>query len=280
MRWRSSRRSSNIEDRRGIRTGARVGIGGGAAVILAVIVMLLGGDPGAVIDTIGTPTTQTVEPGTPAASDEGADFVAAVLGETEDTWTALFRDMGRSYDPPLLVLFSDAVESACGMQSAAVGPFYCPADYKVYIDLSFYRELRERFGAPGDFAQAYVIAHEVGHHIQNLLGISQRANAQRARVGQVEANEISVRIELQADCLAGVWAHHAEAQRDLLEAGDIEEGMTAAAAIGDDRMQRNAGRAITPESWTHGSAAQRARWLRRGIDSGDINQCDTFNATI
>jgi len=280
VRWRSSRRSANIEDRRGVRASTGLRVGGGAAVVLAVIVALLGGDPGAVLDGIGGPaTSEEVPTGTPSRTDEGADFVSAVLAETEDTWTALFQAMGRSYAPPVVVLFTDAVQSACGMQSAAVGPFYCPPDRKVYIDLAFYRELRDRFGAPGDFAQAYVIAHEVGHHIQNLLGIAARVNAQRARAGEAERNALSVRMELQADCLAGVWAHHADAQRDLLEAGDVEEGLTAAAAVGDDRMQRSAGRAITPESWTHGSAEQRTRWFRRGLEEGTLDGCDTFSAS-
>jgi predicted metalloprotease len=215
----------------------------------------------------------------PPADDEGADFVSRILGDTEDTWTALFAQQGRRYDAPVLVLFSQAVQSACGTNSAAVGPFYCPADQRVYIDLSFYRELRERFGAPGDFAQAYVIAHEVGHHVQNLLGIADQVRALRGRADEAESNALSVRMELQADCLAGVWGHHMQKERHLMEAGDLEEGLGAAAAIGDDRMQRGAGRAVQPESWTHGSSDMRTRWLRRGLENGSIEMCDTFGTT-
>ena len=205
--------------------------------------------------------------------------MATVLGYTEDTWHELFDRMGRQYREPTLVLFSGMVDSACGFADAAMGPFYCPADEKLYIDLSFYHELRDRFGAPGDFAQAYVIAHEVGHHVQNLLGIAQEVQAMRQRVGEAEGNALSVMMELQADCLAGVWASHTERAQGFLEQGDLEEGLTAAAAIGDDRMQRRAQGYVIPDAFTHGSSAQRVEWLRRGLATGDVAACDTFNAS-
>jgi predicted metalloprotease len=219
-----------------------------------------------------------VDPRRPAAGDEGAEFVSVVLADTEDTWTGVFRTEGRSYREPTLVLFTGAVESACGFAQAAVGPFYCPGDQKVYIDLAFYEDLKNRFRAPGDFAQAYVIAHEVGHHVQNLLGISSRVQAARARASEADGNALSVLLELQADCFAGVWGHHANRTRQLLEEGDIEEGLTAASAIGDDRMQRQAGRYVTPESFTHGSSEQRVRWFRRGLEEGNLGACDTFSS--
>jgi predicted metalloprotease len=218
-------------------------------------------------------------PGTaPPADDEAAQFVATVLGYTEDTWRELFKQMGRTYREPTLVLFSGQVASACGYAQAAMGPFYCPADEKVYIDLSFYRELRERFGAPGDFAQAYVIAHEVGHHVQNLLGIAEQVQGVRQQVSETEANSLSVMMELQADCLAGIWAHHTERAAQILEQGDIQEGLDAAAAIGDDRLQRQTQGYVVPDAFTHGSSAQRVRWFREGLDSGDLQACDTFDA--
>jgi hypothetical protein len=201
-----------------------------------------------------------------------------VLGYTEDTWGALFQQMGRTYREPALVLFTGQVDSACGFAHAAMGPFYCPADEKVYIDLRFYRELRDRFGAPGDFAQAYVIAHEVGHHVQHQLGIAQQVQNLRQQVSESEANALSVMMELQADCLAGVWAHHTEQAQQILERGDIEEGLNAAAAIGDDQMQRQAQGYVVPDAFTHGSSAQRVRWFRQGLESGDLQACDTFNA--
>lgn len=208
--------------------------------------------------------------------DEQSQFVAVVLADTEDTWNAVFRKAGRDYREPSLVLFSGSVRSACGFAQAAMGPFYCPADQKVYIDLSFYSDLQNRFRAPGDFAQAYVIAHEVGHHVQTLLGISEQVRRQQAQLSKVEANQLSVRQELQADCLAGIWAHHADRTRALLEEGDIEEGLNAASAIGDDRLQKQSQGYVTPESFTHGSSAQRVKWFKRGYVSGDINACDTF----
>jgi predicted metalloprotease len=210
--------------------------------------------------------------------DEGADFVAVVLGDTEDTWSEIFASGGERYAPPKLVLFSGMVRSACGMAQSAMGPFYCPMDQKVYIDLDFYRDLRERFRAPGDFAQAYVIAHEVGHHIQTLLGTSQQVQAARERSSEEQGNALSVRLELQADCYAGVWAHHADRARQILEQGDVEEGLNAAAAIGDDRIQRQTQGTVVPESFTHGSSQQRVAWFRRGLESGSMKSCDTFAA--
>jgi predicted metalloprotease len=211
-----------------------------------------------------------------AEQEELADFVSVVLADTEDTWHALFQKMGGTYKEPNLVLFSDAVQSACGRAGASTGPFYCPADSKVYIDLSFYRDLRERHSAPGDFAQAYVIAHEIGHHVQNLLGTSRKVQSMRGRISQEEYNALSVRLELQADFYAGLWAHHANRSRHILEAGDVEEALGAASAIGDDRLQREARGYITPESFTHGTSEQRVRWFRRGLESGDFKQGDTF----
>jgi len=281
MRWRVSRRSDNIEDRRG--RGAAVGVAGGGLILVAALVLaLLGEDPTVLLDAIDQQAgpvrvdTGPASRGAPGAQDEQADFVAAVLGDTEDTWAQIFAGRGAQYQPPTLVLFNDAVQSACGINSAAVGPFYCPPDRKVYIDLAFYRDLKQRFGAPGDFAQAYVIAHEVGHHVQNLLGIAEKVQALRGRVSEAEANALSVRMELQADCFAGVWGHHANAQRQLLEQGDVEEGLNAAAAIGDDRIQKRTTGYVNPESWTHGSSAQRVEWFRRGLETGDIAACNTF----
>jgi predicted metalloprotease len=242
-----------------------------------------GVDPSVLLEQSGTsldtsaPNFETPA-GTSGEEDQLAEFVAVVLGDTEDTWHELFRRMDQTYREPQLVLFSGAVQSACGMASAAVGPFYCPADQKVYIDLSFYRDLKYRFEAPGDFAQAYVIAHEVGHHVQNLLGISEQVQRLRSRVDEADGNRLSVMLELQADCLAGVWAHHAQRARQILEEGDIEEGLNAASAIGDDRLQRRARGTVTPDSFTHGSSEQRIRWFRRGLQTGDVNQCNTFNA--
>ncbi|MGH9331268.1 MAG: KPN_02809 family neutral zinc metallopeptidase [Vicinamibacterales bacterium] len=277
MRWMTGRRSSNIEDRRGMSLPIA---GGGIATVVALLLALFFGvDPGVVFDTSAPPPTQA--PSDPSASARGTadpvrDFVAVVLADTEDTWAELFRRMNREYRQPRLVLFSGAVQSACGMAGAAVGPFYCPPDQKLYLDLSFFRDLRDRFRAPGDFAQAYVIAHEVGHHVQTLLGVTEKVAASRGRGSRTEANALSVRQELQADCFAGVWAHHANASRQLLEPGDIEEGLAAAAAIGDDRLQRQTQGRVVPESFTHGSSTQRVRWFKRGLDSGQAQSCDTF----
>lgn len=280
MRWQMGRRSANVEDRRGMSFGRGVAGGGIGAVVLALIAMFLGVDPSIVLQQ-GPPASsvspQSPQTSNPPANDPLSEFVSVVLADTEDTWNALFRQAGLEYREPRLVLFSGAVQSACGFAQAAVGPFYCPMDQRVYIDLSFYQDLKYRFNAPGDFAQAYVIAHEIGHHVQNLLGISERAQAMRSRLSPPEANAISVRLELQADCFAGVWANHAQRTRQILEAGDVEEGLNAASAIGDDRLQRQARGYVAPESFTHGSSAQRVRWFKRGMTSGDLQQCDTFN---
>ncbi|MEL6221127.1 MAG: neutral zinc metallopeptidase [Cyanobacteria bacterium J06626_14] len=280
MRWKMGRRSRNIEDRRGSRGGRTVAAGGGLGVIvIALIVMLLGGDPTVVLNQTG-PISQQPVPTQPRQSspeeDQLVDFVSVVLADTEDTWNEIFQELGGDYREPTLVLFSDAVNSACGFAEAAVGPFYCPADEKVYIDLSFYEDLKRRHQAPGDFAQAYVIAHEVGHHVQNLTGISGQVQQLQRQVSQVEANQLSVRLELQADCFAGLWAHRADEARQILERGDIQEALNAASAIGDDRLQRQARGYVTPDSFTHGSSEQRVRWFSVGLESGAIQQCNTF----
>ncbi len=304
MRWKRGRRSSNIEDRRGarLRTGLpslfprRMGgtasgrpRGRGGLVVTVLILLglyFLGVDPRLLLQS----DSISVGPGSgipgadsgaaPAArspqEQELADFVSVVLADTEDTWRQIFQARGGSYREPTLVLFSGRVSSACGMASAAVGPFYCPGDQKLYIDLSFFDDLKERHGAPGDFAQAYVIAHEVGHHVQNLLGISDKVQSARRRVGEVEGNQLSVRLELQADCLAGVWGYHADRSRQLLEEGDIEEALRAASSIGDDRLQRQSRGRVVPESFTHGSSEQRVRWFQRGVRSGTLESCNTF----
>jgi len=268
--------------------GGGLRIGGGGLLLMLLVLWLLGADPMALLSMLaegGGPAAQVdpggYETGVPAPrtggpQDEQAEFVSVVLADTEDTWEELFAAAGRRYQPPRLVLFTDVVRSACGMAQSAMGPFYCPADRKVYIDLGFYRDLQERFRAPGDFAQAYVIAHEVGHHVQTLLGVSQQVAEQRQRLSQAAGNQLSVRLELQADCLAGVWAHHADRSRQLLEEGDVEEGLNAAAAIGDDRIQRQTQGTVVPESFTHGSSEQRVAWFRRGLESGRLEACDTF----
>ena len=279
MRWEMGRRSDNVEDRRGMRPG-RVALGGGiGGIILIVVALLLGVNPQQLLQQMPTDqsASQTqVQPRDPA-EDRMAQFVSVVLADTEDVWRAQFQAMGRQYREPKLVLFTEQVESACGYASSAVGPFYCPGDEKVYIDLAFYQELQDRFGAPGDFAQAYVIAHEIGHHVQNLLGISEKIHSQQQRVSREEANQLSVRLELQADFLAGVWAHHAQKLRNILEPGDIEEALGAANAIGDDRLQMEGRGYVVPDSFTHGTSAQRVHWFRRGFETGDLNQGDTFN---
>ena len=276
MRWEFGRRSTNVEDRRGSRVSAPVVGGGIGAVVLAVIVALLGGDPSVILEQTQTPSDRSSQTQRPATEDQAAEFVSVVLADTEDTWSNLFQQMGRTYVEPKLVLFTNAVESACGFARSAVGPFYCPADQKVYIDLSFYQDLKNKYQAPGDFAQAYVIAHEVGHHVQNLMGISSRVSRLQRRVSEVEANQLSVRQELQADCFAGVGAYHANQSRQILEPGDIEEALNAASSIGDDRLQSQSRGYVVPESFTHGSSAQRVRWFKRGIQTGDPAQCDTF----
>ena len=280
MRWRTGRRSSNIEDRRGQRRRAGAFKGGiGTVVIALALAYFLGIDPQVLLQMQqgGAPMTADEDWQPSAEEQELADFVSVVLADTEDTWNAIFGRSGLEYQEPVLVMFSGSVQSACGMASAAVGPFYCPADNKVYLDLSFFRDLKQRHGAPGDFAQAYVIAHEVGHHVQNLLGISDKVRQAQGGAGKAEANELSVRLELQADCFAGLWGNHADRSRQVLEQGDIEEALGAASAIGDDRLQRESMGYTVPESFTHGTSEQRVRWFRRGIETGETANCDTFN---
>jgi hypothetical protein len=309
MREERMRQSSNVEDRRGQSPrggfpypggggGGRMVAGGGLGmIILLVIIVLMGGNPLAMLGgsggtggTINLPMpgggsgggmgmpgggTVAVDP----SQDASAQFVARVLGDTEDVWNTIFREqLGEDYQEPVLVLFSGQVESACGFASAASGPFYCPADQKLYIDLNFYEELSRQFGAPGDFAQAYVIAHEVGHHVQNLLGVTGQVHQMRERLSQEDYNQLSVRLELQADFYAGVWAHHSQRERQVLEQGDVEEGLRAASAIGDDMIQRRTQGRVVPESFTHGTSAQRVKWFRKGMETGDITQGDTFKA--
>src|SRR5262249_27377246 len=282
MRWQMGRRSDNSEDRRGIGAGG-VAVGGGlGTIVLVLIALYLGVDPSVLLQggspAVGTAPPAVERPTTSPEQDKLKDFVAVVLGDTEDTWRDLFRRMNREYREPLLVLFSDVVRSACGTAQSAAGPFYCPGDQKVYLDLSFFRDLRERFRAPGEFAQAYVIAHEVGHHVQTLLSISEKVRAIQSRGSEREARALSVRLELQADCFAGVWANNANRSRQILEQGDIEQGLNAAAAIGDDRLQRQSQGTVVPDAFTHGSSAQRVRWFKRGLEGGDVRQCDTFAA--
>jgi hypothetical protein len=280
MKLDDQRESDEVEDRR----GGGGGIGGGAigigTVVIALVAWYFGIDPSAVMDaaqSVAPPEASAPAP-VPGPRDELSVFVSRVLASTEDTWEDIFREGGSSYRHPKLVLFSGRTPSACGTGQAAMGPFYCPGDEKVYIDLSFYRDLRDRFRAPGDFAQAYVIAHEVGHHVQHLLGISAKVDALRGRASQSEFNRASVRLELQADCFAGVWAHRAQRTRGILEPGDLEEGLAAAAAIGDDRLQRQSQGTVVPESFTHGTSAQRVKWFRAGFDTGSLKACDTFAA--
>jgi len=281
MLWQGRRESENVEDDRGSGGGRRIAVGGGiGGVILVVAYLLLGGDPQALLQQqqqqSSLSSTRQVDPNAPR--DEATKFVAVVLADTEDAWRDQFRQMGRTYEEPKLVLFSGQTRSGCGAASAASGPFYCPEDRRLYIDLAFYQMLRERFGAPGDFAQAYVIAHEVGHHVQNLLGISNKVQAARGRVSEAEYNQLSVRLELQADFFAGVWARYADRVKHVVEAGDIDEAMRAASAVGDDTLQRRSRGYVVPDSFTHGSSEQRARWFRKGYDTGDIRQGDTFAA--
>ncbi len=280
MRWQMGRRSDNIEDRRG--GGVPLGVAGGGigTIVLIIAALFFGFDPSIVLQG-GDPGSQVAPgPGGPPskAQDELRDFVSVVLADTEDVWREVFRRGNREYRDPTLVLFSGSVQSACGMAGSAVGPFYCPGDAKVYLDLSFFRDLRDRFRAPGDFAQAYVIAHEVGHHVQALLGISERVQQARRRADERQGNRLSVLLELQADCLAGMWAHHAQRARQILEQGDVEEALGAASAIGDDRLQRQAQGHVTPDSFTHGTSAQRVEWFQRGLEGGRLDQCDTFAA--
>lgn len=280
MRWQGGRQSDNVEDRRG-NPGSPVALGGGLGMlVLVVIALVLGIDPRPLLQNAANlqPQQQAapVDPEQQGADNELRQFVAVVLGDTEDVWNALFEDMGRQYPNPTLVLFTGQTQSACGFAEAAMGPFYCPADQKVFIDLAFYDEMKTRFGAPGDFAQAYVIAHEIGHHVQNQMRILEKVHALKGRVSDAEYNEYSVRLELQADFLAGVWAHHAQKMRDILEPGDVEEALNAASAIGDDRLQMQSRGVVVPDSFTHGTSAQRARWFRKGLQSGKVNDGDTF----
>lgn len=282
MRWKKGRRSQNVDDRRGQSVKRSAGIGGGAVIIALLAAVLLGQDPLKVLNQMGglsggqsgqqqAPTQQS------AADNEAADFVSVVLADTELVWQKVFAQHGAKYSPPTLVLYSGQTRTdACGLGQAAAGPFYCPGDYKVYIDLSFLGEL-QRLGAPGDFAFAYVIAHEVGHHIQNISGVATKVQQAKSRASKIEQNALQVRMELQADCYAGVWAHHAHKDRQVLETGDVEEGLAAAASVGDDHLQKSAGRRVRPETFTHGTSEQRSRWFYSGLESGDLNTCDTFS---
>ncbi len=282
MRWQGQRESSNVEDRRGMGS-RRTGLGLGTIVIAMIAAWLFGVDPRMImgvlegVDTMTGSSTRQQGPA-PAPTDETGRFVSVVLASTEDVWSEIFRQSGRTYQPPKLVLYSGRIDTACGLGAAASGPFYCPGDQRLYIDLAFFQLMRERLGAPGDFAQAYVVAHEVGHHVQNLLGTMQQMDRARGRASGQQYNALSVRLELQADCYAGVWANHSQQARNWLEKGDVEEGMGAASAVGDDRLQRHSQGVVVPESFTHGSSAQRVRWLRAGLDSGRASQCDTFSA--
>ena len=291
MKWEGNRESDNVEDRRddgGGGGGGGFGFGGRSIGVGTIVVALLGGwifgiNPLTILGLLsgGGPPAQVQQQGPahkPPADDRMARFVSTVLADTEDVWTDVFTKGGATYKKPRLVLFRGATQTACGQGQAAMGPFYCPGDQKVYIDLGFYETLRNRLGAPGDFAQAYVIAHEVGHHVQNLLGISGKMDQMRSRVSKTEYNALSVRLELQADCFAGVWAHHAQNARQILEQGDVEEAMNAAAKIGDDALQRAGGGAVVPESFTHGTSAQRQRWFDIGLKTGSVKSCDTFSA--
>lgn len=280
MRWRGERQSTNIEDRRGMSVG-RVAVGGGlGTIVIMILALLFGVNPQQLFEQLPSdqqqPGVQSSRPQNPQ-QDELKQFVAVVLAKSEDVWTDVFRQNGRQYREPTLVLFTDQVRSACGIEGAAVGPFYCSRDEKVYIDLAFYEQLRREFNAPGDFAQAYVVAHEVGHHVQKLLGISDRVDRLQGQVSEVEANQLSVRVELQADFFAGVFARYVQNQ-GLLEAGDVEEALRAASAVGDDQIQKRTAGYVVPDSFTHGTSEQRLRWFKKGYDTGDIRQGDTFSA--
>jgi len=284
MRWQGGRESDNVEDRRGMPSGP-VMVGGGLGTLaIIVIALLLGVDPQQLLGPGGLEPGPGVQqgpdeaqaPGPEGADDELKQFVRVVLADTEDVWHEQFRQMRREYKDPKLVLFSRQVQSACGLADAAVGPFYCPPDEKVYLDLGFFQQLATQFQSPGEFAQAYVIAHEVGHHVQNLLGISDKVSSMRGRVSEKEYNKLSVRLELQADFLAGVWAHHAQRTRNILERGDVEAALHAATAIGDDRLQKQSRGVVVPDSFTHGTSAQRVKWFRKGLETGDMSQGDTF----
>lgn len=283
MRWQGQRQSENVEDRRGLgpaRIGGGLGIGG--IVLVLAVSYFTGVNPLTLLELMSgfqsttQPSIESVPTG--PVQDEIGRFASVVLADTEDTWRQLLPGAGRQYENPRLVLFTGAVQSACGTTSSAVGPFYCPQDRSLYLDLSFFKELSQRLGAPGDFAQAYVIAHEVGHHVQNLLGIAEKVSRLQRQTGDAEGRALSVRMELQADCLAGVWGYHAKRERGLIEAGDFEEGLAAAAAIGDDRLQHMSRGSVQPETWTHGSSQQRKTWLRKGLETGNPDACDTFSS--
>jgi uncharacterized protein len=286
MRWSGREGSSNVEDRRGMGIGRGPSLGCGGLLVVGVIALLTGADPRQILQLLtGAAQEQTQQREQPgprapreAPKDELGQFASVVLKDTEVTWSEIFERRGSSYQKPTMVLFSRAVRSACGTASSAVGPFYCPADRKVYLDVSFFAELNRKLGAPGDFAAAYVIAHEVGHHVQQLLGVSDKVERTRRGASEVEANQLSVRLELQADCLAGVWGYYANKERQIIEPGDFEEGLRAAGAIGDDRLQEMGQGYVQPESWTHGSSEQRQSWLRQGLTTGDIGTCDTFKS--
>lgn len=284
MRWKGRRQSENVEDRRGMRPAMAVGgIGGAGALLILILALCMGADPRALFQALPQQGDPVAGPGAGAGeaiSQEEAEleeFVKVVLADTEDVWKQLFQETGRAYKEPTLVMFRDRVQSACGFQSAAVGPFYCPLDQKVYIDLSFYDEMKNTLAAPGDFAQAYVIAHEIGHHVQNLMGISEKVQSLQQRASKEQANELSVRLELQADFFAGVWAHHAQQNWQILESGDVKEALNAANAIGDDRLQKQSQGYVVPDSFTHGTSEQRARWFFEGLRTGDIEKGDTFS---
>ncbi len=280
MRWQGRRESGNVEDRRGSSRGGLIAGGGIGTIVIAVIIYFLGGDPSQVMDLQQqqAPSQGQLSPQQEAAEKEAAGFVKVVLADTEDVWNNLFSQMNQQYQEPTLVMFTGMVESACGSASSASGPFYCPADRKVYIDLSFYDELKDKLNAPGDFAMAYVIAHEVGHHVQNLLGISEKVQRARSQLSETEYNKLSVKLELQADFFAGVWANHAQKMQNILEPGDIEEALNAANAIGDDRLQKQSRGVVVPDAFTHGTSAQRMYWFKKGFETGDVRQGDTFNS--
>ena len=280
MKWQGRRGSSNVEDRRGMSTGGKVVGGGIGTLVIVLLVYLLGGDPSSIINQGGSMTESSGPIEATEEENQMAQFVSVVLADTEEVWDKIFMEAGATYRKPTLVLFRDQVQSACGYATAASGPFYCPGDEKVYIDLSFCDDLQTKYGAQGDFAVAYVIAHEIGHHVQNLMGILDEVQSERQRLSEVRANQLTVRLELQADFLAGVWAHHASQMFNSLEAGDIEEALNAASSIGDDVLQKKYQGRVVPDSFTHGTAAQRSSWLRKGWQTGDLNQGDTFSAAI
>jgi uncharacterized protein len=280
MKWEQGRRSSNVEDRRGGRRSAGIAIGGGGGIVLvAALMLLMGKDPMSVLETVlgsGAGTERSIQAPTSPEEDRLADMCSVVLADTEDTWGAIFKKMGKTYVDPKLVIFKDYTESGCGEAESSTGPFYCPSDHKVYIDLRFYEELQDRFKAPGDFAQAYVIAHEVGHHVQYLLGTLQAVDAKMAKSSKAEANRWSVRLELQADFYAGIWAHYADKSRGLLEKGDLAEALNAASAIGDDNIQKRSRGYAVPETFTHGTSAQRLKYFKLGYETGDLKAFDLF----